>query len=73
MAKTRINKRGSRKQLIKIKFLVEGITEKFYFKEFLKNKGYPLKIDIDNISGGGYFSFIREIQKKNKINLNFSE
>ena len=38
MAKKRVDKRGTRKPITKIKFLVEGITEKFYFKELLKFK-----------------------------------
>ena len=33
MAKKRIDKRGTREPITKIKFLVEGITEKFYFKD----------------------------------------
>ena len=49
MAKKRVDKRGIRKPITKIKFLVEGITEKFYFKELLKFKEYSAHLDIDDI------------------------
>ena len=49
MAKKRADKRGTRKPITKIKFLVEGITEKFYFKELLKFKEYSAHLDIDDI------------------------
>ena len=67
MAKKRIDKRGTREPITKIKFLVEGITEKFYFKELLKFKGYSVHLDIDNIGGGGYFAFTREISKNKSL------
>ena len=63
MAKKRIDKRGTREPLIRVKFLVEGATEKFYFKELLRDEGYSLHLDIDDINGGGYFAFTREIIK----------
>ena len=47
MAKERIDKRGTREPLIRVKFLVEEATEKFYFKELLKYKGYSLHLDIN--------------------------
>lgn len=67
MAKKRVDKRGTRDPLIKIKFLVEGPTEKYYFTDLLKDIGYKIHIDIDEISGGGYFSFTRELQKNKSI------
>lgn len=67
MAKKRVDKRGTREPITKIKFLVEGITEKFYFKEFLKYKGYSVHLDIDDIGGGGYFAFTREISKNKSL------
>ncbi len=67
MAKKRVDKRGTRKTITKIKFLVEGITEKFYFKELLKFKGYSAHLDIDDIGGGGYFAFTREISKNKSL------
>ena len=67
MAKKRVDKRGTRDTLIKIKFLVEGITEKYYFDNFLKECGYKIHIDMDKIDGGGYFAFTREIQKNKSI------
>lgn len=67
MAKKRIDKRGTREPLIRIKFLVEGATEKFYFKELLKDEGYSLHLDIDNINGGGYFAFTRELNKNKSL------
>lgn len=67
MTKKRIDKRGTREPLIRVKFFVEGATEKFYFKELLKNEGYSLHLDIDNISGGGYFAFIRELTKNKSL------
>lgn len=67
MAKKRIDKRGTRKPLIKIKFLVEGATEKNYFRDFLKNINYPLHLDIEDINGGGYSSFEREISKNKAL------
>ena len=63
MAKKRVDKRGTRKPITKIKFLVEGITEKFYFKELLKFKGYSVHLDIDDMGRGGYFAFTRGIIK----------
>lgn len=47
MAKKRIDKRGTREPLIRVKFLVEGATEKFYFKELLKYEEYSLHLDIN--------------------------
>lgn len=67
MAKKRIDKRGTREPLIRVKFLVEGATEKFYFKELLKYEGYSLHLDIDDINGGGYFAFTREITKNKSL------
>lgn len=67
MAKKRIDKRGTREPLIRVKFLVEGATEKFYFKELLKDEGYSLHLDIDDINGGGYFAFTREITKNKSL------
>ena len=67
MAKKRIDKRGTREPLIRVKFLVEGATEKFYFKELLKDEGYSLHLDIDNINGGGYFAFTRELTKNKSL------
>ena len=61
MGRKRPDRRGTREPLIKIKFFVEGISEKFYFRELLKDKEYKLHLDIDNINGGGYFSFIRNM------------
>lgn len=49
MAKKRIDKRGTREPIVKVAFLVEGSTEEFYFKEFLKSEGYSLHLDIENI------------------------
>ena len=67
MAKKRIDKRGTREPLIRVKFLVEGATEKFYFKELLRDEGYFLHLDIDDINGGGYFAFTREITKNKSL------
>lgn len=67
MAKKRIDKRGTREPLIRVKFLVEGATEKFYFKELLRDEGYSLHLDIDDINGGGYFAFTREITKNKSL------
>lgn len=67
MAKKRIDKRGMREPLIRVKFLVEGATEKFYFKELLRDEGYSLHLDIDDINGGGYFAFTREITKNKSL------
>ena len=67
MAKKRIDKRGTREPLIRVKFLVEGATEKFYFKELLRDEGYSLHLDIDDINGGGYFAFTREIIKNKSL------
>lgn len=67
MSKKRVDKRGTREPVTKIKFLVEGATEKFYFREVLKAEKYSLHIDIDNISGGGYFAFTREILKNKTL------
>ncbi|MBM6875503.1 hypothetical protein [Fusobacterium mortiferum] len=67
MAKKRIDKRGTRELLIRVKFLVEGATEKFYFKELLRDEGYSLHLDIDDINGGGYFAFTREITKNKSL------
>lgn len=67
MAKKRIDKRGTREPIVKIAFLVEGNTEEFYFKEFLKSEGYSLHLDIENINGGGYFAFTREISKNKSL------
>lgn len=64
MGKRREDKRETRKQLTKIKFLVEGPTEKNYFKDLLKDINYKLHIDIEDVGGGGYSSFT------NKININ---
>lgn len=46
---------------------MEGITEKFYFKELLKFKEYSIHLDIDDIGGGGYFTFTREITKNKSL------
>ena len=67
MVKKRVDKRGIRKPITKIKFLVEGITEKFYFKELLKFKGYSAHLYIDDIGGGGYFAFTRVISKNKSL------
>lgn len=67
MAKKRIDKRGTREPLIRVKFLVEGATEKFYFKELLRDEGYSLHLDIDDINGGGCFAFTREITKNKSL------
>lgn len=67
MAKKRIDKRGTREPLIRVKFLVEGATERFYFKELLRDEGYSLHLDIDDINGGGYFAFTREITKNKSL------
>lgn len=66
MGKKRMDKRGTRKPLTKIKFLVEGSTERNYFKELLKDINYKLHIDIEDVTGGGYSSFT------NNININKS-
>ena len=58
MAKKRVDKRGTRKPITKIKFLVEGITEKFYFKELLKFKEYSVPVNM-------------KCKKKIKVNANF--
>lgn len=67
MGKKRIDKRSTREPLNKIKFLVEGETEYYYFKSLLIDIGYKLHIDIENISGGGYFSFTKNITKNKLI------
>lgn len=47
MAKKRIDKRGTKEPLIRVKFIVEGTTEKFYFKELLKYEGYSPHLNIN--------------------------
>lgn len=63
MARLRKDKRGSKKTSLNIQFLVEGETEKYFIPDFLRNNGYSLKINITTMNGGGYFEFIKNIQK----------
>lgn len=67
MGKIRIDKRNTRDPLLKVKFLVEGATEKFYFKNLLNDIGYRLHIDIESLDGGGYSTFIEKINKNKSI------
>lgn len=67
MGKKREDNRKTREAIIKVKFLVEGDSEKYYFKEFLKFKKCSISLDIENINGGGYFSFTKNIMKNKKL------
>jgi hypothetical protein len=67
MAKKRIDKRGRRKLETRVQFLVEGDTEEYYFKSYLKDIKYQIKISIDNLKGGGYKAFLDKIYKNRSL------
>ncbi|WP_443863161.1 hypothetical protein [Fusobacterium ulcerans] len=73
----RVDKRKTREPLVKIKFLVEGKTEFYYFKNLLMElhykyhiddykyhiDDYKYHIDVKDITGGGYKTFADDIEK----------
>lgn len=59
----RVDKRKTREPLVKIKFLVEGKTEFYYFKNLLMELHYKYHIDVKDITGGGYKTFADDIEK----------
>ncbi|MGL6025366.1 MAG: hypothetical protein ACRC0F_12245, partial [Cetobacterium sp.] len=63
----RVDKRKTKEEKIKINFLVEGPTEKYYFTDFLKDISYKIKIDIKSVNGGGYRDFKNDIDKNKHI------
>lgn len=59
----RVDKRKTREPLVKIKFLVEGKTEFYYFKNLLMELHYKYHIDVKDITGGA-IKLLQMILKK---------
>lgn len=65
-------KKESRNKITTIKFIVEGETEKQYFKEMFKDKNININSEIElsrgTRGGGGYKDFIKNIEKNRNVN-----
>jgi hypothetical protein len=67
MVRPRERRKITRKPNINIQFLLEGETEEYFFREYLKDSGYKLRIQIDTLRSGSYRNFITHIEKNKSI------